>query len=87
MWITLIICISIVLIVGMGIGVEEFIKPLLDYKGKKIEYMNKKMIEEHTTANLALAYQILNTRPELNLEDIQQLIETNSSKVKLIDEK
>lgn len=67
MYITLIICLSIVAIVFISDGYEK----VSSYKMKKLE-------EEHKTANLALAYQILSTRPEMTLDDVKLLIETSN---------
>lgn len=37
-------------------------------------YKKRKLIEEHRTNNLALAYQILTKRPELTLDQVKELV-------------
>lgn len=37
-------------------------------------YKKRRLIEEHRTNNLVLAYQILNKRPELTLEQVKELV-------------
>ena len=69
MLITLIICVSIVSIVFIAEASEKISR-----------YNEKKLVEEHKTANLALAYQILSVRPELSLKDVMGLIEMNEGK-------
>ena len=67
--IILIICVSVVAIVF-----------ITEVSGKISSYNEKKLVEEHKTANLALAYQILSARPELSLKDVMGLIEMNEGK-------
>jgi len=52
-----------------------------------MEYKKKKMIEDHKTNNLALAYQILSTRPEATLDDVQALIDVENAKKNMISQK
>ena len=61
---TLVVFGGITLIVAISVTV-----PLV------FKFKHSKMLEEHKTNNLALAYQILQARPELSLEDVQKLIE------------
>lgn len=49
------------------------------------DYKKKKLVEDHKTNNLALAYQILSARPEATLEDVQALIDENSKQLRLTE--
>lgn len=73
MWI-----VALAIICGTGIFICEgsaIIDAVSNYKKKKLE-------EEHKTTNLALVYQILSARPELSLEEVMTMIDSNSSAVK-----
>lgn len=72
----LIICSSIVLIVGIS-----------EIGNRNYKLRLKKIQEDSKTANLALVYQILNTRPDLSLEDLKYYIESSENKRNSIDEK
>ena len=43
------------------------------------KYKRRKLEEEHRTNNLALAYQILNQRPEVTMDEVKQLIALSGS--------
>ena len=42
-------------------------------------FKRRKMEEEHRTNNLALAYQILASRPEVTMNDVKELISVSGS--------
>lgn len=44
-------------------------------------YSKKKLEEEHRTNNLALAYQILDKRPEVSLDDVKELIQLSGGEL------
>lgn len=76
MWITLIICASIVAIVTVCVSGERY-----------SIYKLKKMEEESKTAKLALTYQMLAARPELSLEEIQRYIDSTEKGRNYIEKK
>ncbi|BCN32583.1 hypothetical protein [Anaeromicropila herbilytica] len=69
MGVVFIICVTIVAIVGISEGGE-----------RRNKYRLRKLEEDSKTAKLALVYQILSSRPELTLEDVQKYIESTDDK-------
>lgn len=63
-------------IIEMAVAFIGIIGTVIPSVGIPLTYYYKKrrLIEEHRTNNLALAYQILNSRPELTLEQVKELV-------------
>lgn len=66
---------SIVAIVVVSIVIPSF-----------SNYQKQKLIEDRKTNNLALAYQILQARPDITIEDIQRLIMMSGGTFNLPDQ-
>lgn len=70
-------------IVAIGLGACGLLGILMGtplyyvYKKRMIDLEKSKLIEEHRTNNLALAYQILSTRPEVSMDEVMMLVDLN----------
>lgn len=60
-------------IVAVFIGIIGVVIPSVGFP-LAYYYKKRKLIEEHRTNNLALAYQILTKRPELTLDQVKELV-------------
>lgn len=66
---------SIVTIVVVSIAIPSF-----------SNYQKQKLIEDRKTNNLALAYQILQARPDVTIDDVQRLIGMSGGTLNLTDQ-
>ena len=71
----MIMWLSIVAIVVVSIAIPSY-----------SNYQKQKLIEDRKTNNLALAYQILQARPDITIEDIQRLIGMSGGTLNLSDQ-